>query len=298
MAEPQHDAHPLSRRDFIKLMATGVGGALLASCNGRDSNLSPIQAVSTQQALAPEGQRIMDHLPPFILSGLARIEIKSLSYAPQTKIGTGQVYLETPTHLVLVMAEHIGKGMAWHSVDVSFPFGFQTRNIHIDARIDAPNGPKPTDRDWWIRDITPYSDVENGILHPIRAIVIRKPAECTQFVIRPEYGILEPDPKSPTKGDKLYCGGFPGDTRGQLVFTELIFKRDVPVPEFGSEFYYHEYRGAAAPGMSGAAIVTSSGTCVSIFSRGSNDASERLVYGIPFAKYNPLQNILSMLQKS
>lgn len=287
----------LSRRDFLKVGGAAATGALLASC-GPKPDLTHIQVQATKQALEPEGKRIADLLPQWILSGLTRIEITPLELASVSTrpVGTGQVYIETPTHLVVTTAEHVGRGIFWKNLDVSFPFGYENRSIHIDAGIGAPNGPAPTDDDWWIQAVTKHSDVERGVYHPIRAIVIRKPVGFKGYVTRPEYGVLKPYTAEIKRGDIFYCGGFPVDTQGKLVFAEMSYQRDTKLPDHG-DIKFHEFEGPLGEGMSGAVIMTQKGECVAVVSGSVQEKNIATVYGIPFAKYNPLQDVLSILQK-
>ncbi len=290
-------AEELTRGEFIRIAATGVAGGLLAAC-APNLNLSPIQAETTRQTLLPEGKRIADLLPPWMLSGLARIQITPLeraSGAMISPVGTGQVYIETRTHIVVSTAEHVGKGIFWKDVDLHFPYAYQAPNIHVDARIGVENGPKPTDEDWWIQAVTRSSDVDNGIYHPIRSIIIRKPVGFDGYVTRPEYPILRAYQGQPKRGDIFYHGGFPTSTGGRLVFSELQYQTDTKLYD-GGEIEFNEFRGSSDEGMSGAMIMTESGECVSLVRGGRQDSHTQVVYGIPFAKYNPLQDILSKLE--
>ncbi len=294
MAESKNDSNivytgsgNVSRRAFIKLVGAGLGAAALAGCASR-THLSPIEVQATQQANTPEGQRIADLLPPPFLSGLAQINITSLerySGDGTQSVGAGQVYFETDTHLVLLTAEHLGKGMFWKNVDISFPYGDQMKQLRVDARIGAPNGPKPTDTDWWIENVSPESDIDTGIYHPIRAITIKKPVGFKQYVTRPEYTKLAQDQAEPKQGDIFYCGGFPAGTNGSLTFTELKYKGITTVPHLSGDLRLHEFKGAADDGMSGAAIVTQNGKCLSLLTGGRAD--NKTVWGIPFAANLP-----------
>lgn len=287
----------MTRRDFLKLAGLVGTTTLLAAC-GASSDLSPIEAQATQQANTPEGQRIADILPPSLLSGLTHINItaqESYHVVGDQNVGTGQVYLETDSHLVVLTAEHLGKGIFWKYVDLSFPYGDQMKQIRVDARIGAPNGPVPTENDWWIENITPESDVQNNIFHPIRAMVIKKPAGWDQYVTRPEYGTLTPYQGEPASGDIFYCGGYPAGTGGSLTFTELKYKGMTTVPHLSGDLQLHEFKGAADNGMSGGVIVSRNGECLSMLSGGRADG--KIVWGIPFVQNLPLKDILPFTGK-
>jgi hypothetical protein len=287
------------RRDFLNVASIFGVAVLLAAC-GVDPDQSLIQAQATRQAELPEGERIENILPRWELSGLTGIHITPLTQASSYKapFGTGQVYMETKDHLVVVTAEHVGRGVVWRNVRLSFPFGYENTQINIDARIGARNGSTPTPDDWWIQGMTDYSDPDNGIYRPIRAIVIKKPDGYDQFVTRPEYGVLTPYTGELRKGDRYYCGGFSTDLRGGLVFSEVKYQGETTSPDYAGGLPLYLFNGPGDNGMSGSMIMTKRGESVAIVSGGVQERrlGWRDVYGIPFAQFNPLTDILRIIQ--
>lgn len=269
----------LSPRDLHRAMGLMFLGTLMAACAPRAADLSPIEAQATAQANLSENQRIERFFPKWLLSGLGRITISSLSDGTMQEgdSATGQVLYETPEHLVFLTAEHVAGNFYWKTVTLDFPYGYTNRKIFVDARLGTENWVQPTDKDWSIDTVTEDS--------PIRAIVIRKPKGFTDYVTRPEYRLVA---STPQQGEKYYIAGFPKDTGGAAVFSELIFQGetkatdipDVHIPLF-------EFSGVAGEGMSGGPIIKEDGSVVALLSRGKTIGSKSMAWGIPFKDHLP-----------
>lgn len=289
-----------SRRDFLKVAGT-TGAAVVVTlstggCAAPGVDFTPLQVEATRQAMLPEGQRIVDNLPPWTLSGITRLTIEQLqnnSGAVDTLGGSGQIYCETKNHIVILTAEHVGKGILWGDVTFDFPFGYQRKAIHVDATIGAPGGKAPTDNDWWIEEISKPSNVEAGQLRPIRYIIVRKPKDDENFVVRPEYSVLAPPKETLNKGDIYYAGGFPGETNHDLTFTELKFLKETKNTEKSGEVKLFQFEGFTAKGMSGAAVTNSRGEVAGLLS----SLNSNLTNIIPFKNYLQFQEIFSVINK-
>lgn len=263
----------VSRWDFVRMLAMVSSSLALAACGVTNDTM----------AFLPEGE-IEKKIPHDLRTGIARLEITGMvpyGVAQPTKVGSGQVLAETQDHLVINTAQHVGRGVGWERLDVAFPWGVSNKGQTIDARIDAPNGPKPKDTDWWIQEM-----FDTG---PIRTIIIRKPRGTNIFVVPDSYGYAKAATQMPKKGDVFYMVGFPKATdlnpvASELTFTEVISARELP--DAGIDLF--AFSGAAGFGESGAAIFTPDGRIAAFLSRGPEEGEKGPLLGIPFVNYKYL----------
>lgn len=126
----------LSRRDFLKLAGLGLGALalsdLLAACGPAENPLSVDDYLKWQDSL-PESQRAENLIPLWLKRGIGRAHFNPLAdyTGMQTSAdGTAQVYMETPTDLVLTTAEHVGRFL-WKDINVQFPYGSTNGSVHL-----------------------------------------------------------------------------------------------------------------------------------------------------------------------
>ena len=287
----------VTRRDFLKLASLGTTSIafLLSGCEPASDTILTVKDYLAWQDSLPENQRAENLIAEWLKRGIGNAYFDPLADMVGTQTAdtaTTQVYMETPENLVLMTDEHVGRYL-WKGLHVKFPFGQSNRNLVIDARIAAEGGPKPTDEDWWIQNVTAHSDPDKGIFHPIRTIFIKKPKDFSGYIVGNDYEVLRAPSKEPQPGEKFIVGGFTGESP-RLVASVLEYQRTTDKGEVRDAVIpLYQFKGFARYGMSGSVIINGQGKIAALLQGGFT--KNNIVYGIPYASYQPISEVNSVL---